>query len=102
MKLVDFVQEVLAQNRVRIIGVCFGHQVLGRALGVKVDKSLQGWETSVTPMTLTETGKQLFGVEKMVSIFLLTSRETLSLISDSLSTKCTAASSSTIQMRSSN
>ncbi|KAF2754594.1 class I glutamine amidotransferase-like protein [Pseudovirgaria hyperparasitica] len=59
-KLVQFTQDILAQTRVRIIGVCFGHQIVGRALGVKVDRSNAGWETSVLPMTLTPKGKELF------------------------------------------
>ncbi|MCJ1311288.1 hypothetical protein MMC25_004959 [Agyrium rufum] len=59
-KLVDFTQRVLAQDRVRIIGVCFGHQIVGRAMGVKVGKSDIGWETSVCKMDLTDTGKRLF------------------------------------------
>jgi len=60
LKLVEFVKRVLAQDRVRIIGVCFGHQIVGRALGAKVDRSSVGWEVSVTPMSLTEKGRELF------------------------------------------
>ena len=33
LKLVAFVRKVLEQRRVRIIAVCFGHQIIGRALG---------------------------------------------------------------------
>ncbi|KAJ9300607.1 hypothetical protein DTO271G3_1771 [Paecilomyces variotii] len=64
-KLVEFVQKVLAQDRVRIIGVCFGHQILGRALGAKVGRSDDGWEISVCEMDLTEKGKELFGRDKL-------------------------------------
>jgi len=64
--LVDFTKEVLAQKRVRLIGVCFGHQIIGRAMGVKVDRSDRGWEVSVSPVQLTEKGKELFGVEELV------------------------------------
>ncbi|KAH7043224.1 class I glutamine amidotransferase-like protein [Macrophomina phaseolina] len=60
LKLVDFTKKVLAQDRVRLIGICFGHQIIGRALGVKVARSDAGWETSVLPFTLTEKGKELF------------------------------------------
>lgn len=65
-KLVAFVQTILAQDRVRIIGVCFGHQIVGRALGARVDRGDKGWEMSVTPMELTERGKELFGLSKLV------------------------------------
>ncbi|RQM05169.1 hypothetical protein DH86_00003188 [Scytalidium sp. 3C] len=61
LKLVGFVKEVLASKRVRIIGVCFGHQIVGRALGAKVARSDRGWEVSVTPIELTERGKEIFG-----------------------------------------
>ncbi|KAF8445470.1 class I glutamine amidotransferase-like protein [Terfezia claveryi] len=59
-KLVDFTKTILAQDRVRIIGVCFGHQILGRALGLPVCRNEIAWETSVTPMSLTPTGQCLF------------------------------------------
>ncbi|KAK3044419.1 hypothetical protein LTS18_001337, partial [Coniosporium uncinatum] len=61
VKLVDFTQKVLAQDRVRVIGVCFGHQIVGRALGAKVDRSPIGWEISVSPVSLSEKGAELFG-----------------------------------------
>lgn len=67
-RLVEFTQQVLAQNRVRIVGVCFGHQIVGRALGVKVGRSDQGWEVAVCDMDLTEEGKEVFGLEKLVCI----------------------------------
>lgn len=57
---------MLEQKRVRLIGVCFGHQIIGRAMGVKVDRSTEGWEMSVTPVKLTEKGKQLFQIEELV------------------------------------
>lgn len=65
-RLVEFTQQVLAQNRVRILGICFGHQILGRAMGAKVGRSDQGWEIAVCDMELTEKGKEIFGLEKIV------------------------------------
>lgn len=35
-------------------------------MGVKVDRSTEGWEMSVTPVKLTEKGKQLFQIEELV------------------------------------
>lgn len=66
--MVEFTQQVLAQDRVRILGVCFGHQIVGRALGAKVGRSDQGWEIAVCDMDLTEKGKELFGLEKIVRV----------------------------------
>ncbi|EDN07986.1 GMP synthase [Histoplasma capsulatum] len=64
-RLVDFISKILTQDRVRIIGVCFGHQILGRALGAKVGPNEQGWEISVHDMNLTDKGKELFGTNKL-------------------------------------
>ena len=63
----DFTKKVLQQERVRLIGVCFGHQIIGRAMDVKVARSDRGWEVSVVPVDLTKKGKELFGVERLVS-----------------------------------
>lgn len=64
--LVDFTAEILKQDRIRLIGVCFGHQIIGRAMGVKVGRNEAGWEAAVDHVDLTERGKQLFGMEKLV------------------------------------
>src|SRR5450432_638911 len=61
VKLVEFTKKVLAQTRVRIIGVCFGHQIVGRAMGVRVGRSPGGWEASVTAIDLTKKGQEVFG-----------------------------------------
>ena len=50
----------------RLIGICFGHQIIGRALGVPVGRSDIGWEIAVCDINLTEKGKELFGREKLV------------------------------------
>ncbi|KAI9667722.1 MAG: hypothetical protein M1821_000539 [Bathelium mastoideum] len=64
VKLIEFTRKVLEeQDRVRVIGVCYGHQIMGRALGMKVDRSYAGWEISVMPMELTEKGKELFKID---------------------------------------
>jgi len=48
------------------MGVCFGHQIIGRAMDQKVDRSDKGWEISVSPVQLTEKGKALFGIPELV------------------------------------
>lgn len=79
---------MLAQKRVRLIGVCFGHQVIGRSLDVKVDRSDKGWEVSVCPVTLTEKGKALFGIQDLVCHDKCTSRDRAD-VRRSQFTKCT-------------
>lgn len=63
LKLVDFTRGVLEQRRVRVVGVCFGHQIVGRALGVEVGRSEVGWEVSVTEVELSEKGREVLGLE---------------------------------------
>lgn len=74
LKLVDFIRTILQDHsRVRIMGICFGHQIIGRAYGVMPERNDSGWEVSVTPVTLTERGKQVFGQESIVCCIRLTS-----------------------------
>lgn len=67
IKLVDFTKRVLAQDRVRVIGVCFGHQIVGRAMGVKVDRGPE-WEFSVCSVELSDKGKELFEQSHLVRV----------------------------------
>ena len=65
--LVAYVRRILSgQTRVRLIGVCFGHQVIARALGASVAASRDGWEASVCEVSLSACGKQLFGKDVLV------------------------------------
>ncbi|KAL7627320.1 hypothetical protein AAE478_001512 [Parahypoxylon ruwenzoriense] len=65
IRLVQYTRQCLEGGCVRVIGVCFGHQIVGRAMGVDVGKNIRGWELSVTEHELTNEGKKLFGVEKL-------------------------------------
>ncbi|RPA86731.1 putative class I glutamine amidotransferase [Ascobolus immersus RN42] len=64
-RLVEFTKEALAKKK-KVVGVCFGHQIVSRALGGKVQRNEQGWEVAVTEVDLTEEGKRVFGVDKML------------------------------------
>ena len=68
--LVKYTQGAILSNRVRVVGVCFGHQIVGRALGAKVARSEGGvWEASVCQYTQTSKGKELFGGKDILNIF---------------------------------
>lgn len=67
LQLVDFVANLLhQQTRVKVIGVCFGHQIIGRALGVMPVRNENGWEVAVTEIELTSKGRRLFGLPSLV------------------------------------
>ncbi|ROT42233.1 glutamine amidotransferase class-I [Sodiomyces alkalinus F11] len=63
--LVNYTRSCIQGGRIRVIGVCFGHQIVGRTLGVPVQRSDKGWEVAVVEVDLTETGKSLFGLKKL-------------------------------------
>ncbi|KAL9949954.1 hypothetical protein ACHAQF_000204 [Verticillium nonalfalfae] len=63
LALVDYTARCLATGRVRAIGVCFGHQIIARALGGTVRTSPKGWEVAVTDVTLTPVARDLFGLD---------------------------------------
>ena len=67
-KLVEYTRDALDGGRVRVVGVCFGHQIVGRALGSKVGVSDKGWEVAVTEVELTPEGKKVFALDKLVRI----------------------------------
>ncbi|KAI0379205.1 class I glutamine amidotransferase-like protein [Hypomontagnella monticulosa] len=65
VRLTQYTRRCLEGGRVRVVGTCFGHQIVGRAMGSQVGKNDRGWELSVTEHELTPEGKKLFGVEKL-------------------------------------
>ena len=67
--LVEYTKRALETKRIRIIGVCFGHQILGRALGAKVGRNELAWEVASNEVNLTSKGKEIFGKDVIVSIY---------------------------------
>ncbi|KAJ3069925.1 hypothetical protein HDU98_007033 [Podochytrium sp. JEL0797] len=68
----DCLRRAKDTNRVKIIGVCFGHQLVAKAFGGKVERNSNplgfkpvrnpdGWEVGWTQMNLTQAGKLFFG-----------------------------------------
>ncbi|KAJ5130727.1 uncharacterized protein N7515_006766 [Penicillium bovifimosum] len=63
--LTNKVRETVVTYKKPVVGVCFGHQILARALGARVGRNELGWEVSVEKLTLTEAGKELFGKDTL-------------------------------------
>lgn len=67
LKLVEYTKKALDSGKVKVIGVCYGQQIIARAVGAPIGRSDKGWEVAVTESTLTEKGKEIFKLDKMVS-----------------------------------
>lgn len=65
-RLVSFVRHVGDEHpHVKIYGICFGHQIVNRALGGTAQRNTKGWELGRTTVHTTDVGKMLFGVDKL-------------------------------------
>jgi GMP synthase-like glutamine amidotransferase len=51
--LMDFVRE-LDRRRKKLVGICFGHQLVAHALGGKTEKSAKGWGVGLHTHRFTE------------------------------------------------
>ncbi|GAA5867420.1 hypothetical protein JCM1840_002133 [Sporobolomyces johnsonii] len=61
-RLVSFVTSLpTLKPTLKIIGICFGHQIIARAFGSSVEKNSRGWEIGTRKFELTEKGKQIMG-----------------------------------------
>lgn len=76
--LIKFVREIATQpqtQHIKVIGVCFGHQIISLALGGKCVRGDNGWEVGVYGATPTPEGRYWWsdsicqnGQEKIVSM----------------------------------
>jgi len=64
LTLIDYVARVIKEApNIRIVGICFGHQIIAIATGGECVRNDKGWEVGTTTVELSETGRQIFGVD---------------------------------------
>lgn len=58
-RLLGLVKTLDAKKK-RVLGVCFGHQILGRAIGGRVGRAHSGWDIGVRTINLSASSSKLF------------------------------------------
>jgi GMP synthase-like glutamine amidotransferase len=61
--LIEFLRS--AKGRARLVGICFGHQVLAKAFGGEVIKSPKGWGVGLHRYGVAERGPWMDGAEEV-------------------------------------
>lgn len=52
----------------KVLGICFGHQILGRSLGGKVGRAMSGWDIGLRAVHLSASSSKLFPNLKISSM----------------------------------
>ncbi|GJY05120.1 gamma-glutamyl peptidase 5-like protein [Tanacetum coccineum] len=55
-ELVTLINKLVTMNK-KILGICFGHQILARALGGKVARAVSGWDIGVRTINFSLSAK---------------------------------------------
>lgn len=80
--LKDFVRTIYNSDKI-FVGVCFGHQMLGEALGGKVQKSEAGWCIGVHSFELIKTEEWMYPAQSTFNLLMMCQDQVLQLPPDS-------------------
>ena len=67
VRLEDFIRK-LYQANIPFVGICFGHQLIAKALGGKVEKSDKGWGIGVYSSKIVESKKWMSDALKAIEL----------------------------------
>ncbi|HEV7380414.1 MAG TPA: amidotransferase [Dyadobacter sp.] len=81
-KLKDFVRQI-SKSHSAFVGVCFGHQLLGEALGGKVKKSARGWCVGIHTLKLLEEESWMQPCQGELNLLMMCQDQVLQLPPDS-------------------
>ncbi|CAK9141672.1 unnamed protein product [Ilex paraguariensis] len=65
-KLLNLIKKLDSLKK-KVLGICFGHQILGRAMGGKIGRAISGWDIGVRTVHLSSSSK-LFTSLKMPAL----------------------------------
>ena len=77
-QLKAFVREIYLQEKY-FIGFCFGHQLIGAALGGKVEKASQGWSIGVHTYTIAQQKNWMIPFQQSFNILMMCQDQVLEL-----------------------
>lgn len=69
-QLVKYISEIIKLQRedktfnLKLVGICFGHQIIARAAGLNVNRNVKGWEMGLTTVNTSKPFKDQFGYQK--------------------------------------
>lgn len=66
-QLIDFTKNLHA-NKKKLIGICFGHQMVAHALGGKVIKSPKGWGVGIREFNITQKQTWMTNADNKMSL----------------------------------
>lgn len=83
IRLKQFVREISHSDQL-FIGICFGHQLLGEAMGGKVDKSAMGWCVGVHTFELVEVETWMDPLQSRFNLLMMCQDQVLYLPQDAV------------------
>lgn len=62
-KLIDYMRDIATRRdlqHLKIVGICFGHQIMAHAMGGTSQRGDKGWEMGVYGAKVTREGRDMF------------------------------------------